>query len=132
DYIEPIATDLEYNALLCEIYREQSLVKELMGLPEKALQYERRAYDLNLELLDGVRIKAIANMESLYENKLKTAEINTLTAESKLAKANLNRHRLFLLIAGISAVLFVFIIIGLYRRMQHRKKLHEKEKLALE
>ena len=132
DYIEPIATDLEYNALLCEIYREQSIVKELMGWPDKALQYERRAYDLNLELLDGVRIKAIANMESLYENKLKTAEINTLTAESKLAKANLNRHRLFLLIAGISAVLLVFIIIGLYRRMQHRKKLHEKEKLALE
>lgn len=132
DYAESVAKEIGYKNLLREVYREQSKVKELLGWPEKALNYERMAYDLNLELLDEERVNAIVKTEGLYENKLKTAEIKALTAESELAEANLNRHRLYLIIAGISAALLITLIIALYRRMKNRRRLHEKEKLALE
>lgn len=101
------------------------------GNVEQALVY-RNEYIILSDSLNNVEVKArVAALETQYETAKKEKEIQKLTYESQISRANLKRTRnefLFLMVGGI----LLFIVLLLFFITRFKKVKAEREAQALQ
>ncbi len=106
-----IARQLNLFAMISETCERLSATYEKLGQLKDALYYNRMASQYRDSLLNETRVKALAEMESKYENKIKTLELidaqNRVIIEQRRKKLYLTLNVLiFTILVGGSIVVY--------------------------
>lgn len=108
--------------LLADLYEERGDFKN-------ALYYNKKAEELDEEILNENTIAYVNDVIYKYDADKKAGEIEVLAAENELVKLELRKNRTTLLISGIALALLAGILYILYRQYQLK---NEKKLLTLE
>lgn len=117
-----IAKQLNFHSMIAETSERLSNTYEKLNQWKEALQYSRLAALYKDSVLNETRIKALTEMESRYENKIKTLEL--ADAQNKIAIAQ-RRKKLYLTLN----LLILTILIGASLVVYQKIKLNQKELL---
>ncbi|RCX03807.1 tetratricopeptide repeat-containing sensor histidine kinase [Schleiferia thermophila] len=115
-----IAERIHHFGLLTETCERLSVTYENIGEISKALQYIKLSSLYNDTLIDQTRAQTLAEMESRYESKIKTLEL-----QSALDKLALEKRRKNLYLAMFALV--VVFLVGLTAIIYQKIKINKKE-----
>lgn len=127
DSSETIVNRLGTNYLMAEFYLARSTYFEEVGRFSRSLDDMKLYTNLKDSLYNDERIRALAEMHTIYETEKKEKEILVKDSEIQL----LQRNRLIYLITGISFVLIFTVLAFWYRNSTKRKQIIEKQKLDI-
>ncbi len=110
------------------VYTNRADIEEMAGNYKSALAYEKKASAVWNEIISKEKNERIAELEVIFENTRKEAEIKSLALQSKINEAETAQARAWLIATAISMSM-VIITLGILFVM-YRKK--QKTELALQ
>ncbi len=102
---------------------------ERMGNFEKSLFYNRRAVQLNEDILNESTVRYVNDIIYRYDYEKKNSKIDVLEKQNEIGKLKLRQNQTTLWISGIVLALMAGIFYVLYRQFQLK---NEKKVLTLE
>lgn len=114
-----IATQLNQFAMLSETCIRLSATHEKVGHLDSALKYSRLASYYKDSLFTETRLKALTEMESKYETRIKTLELED--AKNKISIEQ-RRKKLYIVLNMLIATLLVGGAVVLYQKIKLNKK----------
>lgn len=114
-----IAKALNHFAMLSEVYERLSATHERLGQYQEALINGRLAAQFKDSLLNETRLKALAEMESKYETRIKTLELQD--AKNKISIEQRRKKQYLALNLLIATVLIAGSVV-VYQKIKLNKK----------
>ncbi|GCD77452.1 two-component sensor histidine kinase [Thermaurantimonas aggregans] len=114
-----IARTLNNYAMLSEVYERRSETHERLGQYEEALRSSKLAAQYKDSLLNETRLKALAEMESKYESKIKTLELQD--AKNKISIEQ-RKKKQYLALSLLIATVLIGSSIVVYQKIKLNKK----------
>lgn len=109
----------------------KSFVYKNLGRFKEAFETYREAYVAKVDQINEDRNEKIAEWEAKFESVKKEAEIQHLSLETELQKAQLANTRILLFVGGGSAILVIVLILLFYNQRLKKQRL-EKEAQELQ
>ncbi|WP_424962395.1 tetratricopeptide repeat protein [Ekhidna sp.] len=123
---EDLNEALGKNLYSSKISRFKADIYEQLGNYDEAFRALNQAYDLREEELSEDLNNKIADLEVKFETTRKEAEIERLSLEGELQKAELQNTRIIILVGGGSAILIVILLILFYRQRTRKLKAEQE------
>ncbi|MEQ6167287.1 tetratricopeptide repeat protein [Ekhidna sp. MALMAid0563] len=123
---EELNEELGKNLYSSKISRFKADIYKQLGNYDEAFKALNLAYNLREEELSEDLNNRIADLEVKFETTRKEAEIERLSLEAEIQKAEIQNTQIIILVGGSSAILIVILLL-LYYRQRTRKLKAEQE-----
>lgn len=111
----------------------KSYVLKNLGRFKEAYEIHQEAYLSKIDQVNEDRNQKIAEWEAKFETTQKEAEIDRLSLETELQKAQLNTSRIILFIGGGGSLVIIILIVMVYtQRLKKKKAEQEAQDLQIE
>lgn len=111
-----------------EAYSHLALLETKRGNLAEAITYRQQLQTLSDSLYNVDRVKAVNNIEILYETEKKEKAILTLRADNANKEVAIVKRNRFLLVAGIAMVALLLMMSLYSRNVKHKQHLAKNEK----
>ncbi|MEQ9466093.1 MAG: tetratricopeptide repeat protein [Ekhidna sp.] len=123
---EALNEELGKNLYSSKISRFKADIYNQLGNPEEAYKALQEAYRLREEELNEDLNNKVADLEVQFETARKESEIERLSLETDLQKAELQNTRIIILVGGGSAILIVILLVLFYRQRTRKMKAEQE------
>jgi len=121
-----VAEFINSHEILLDVYKNLSTLYEQENVYDEALLYYKKYTWIKENLFSDKKYNKIAQLKLNLENQTKSKIINNLEKDSFYKTQVLNKQRNFLIASLIAGLLFLLLVILIYKQSLGRKRINEE------